>query len=371
MKAHSPDYPLIFVSGILIALGILILASVSAVLSQETFGNPAHFLFHQLIYGLILGLILGYLAFKIPLSFFRKWAFILFIINLIILGLVFIPKIGLQTGGASRWINLGPISFQPAEFLKVTFILYLAAWFSNLGETSASRQRKPKKFNIILGAFLFIIGILSALLIFQPNVGTLGIIFGVSLLMYFGAGTPLWHTAIIISIGIGLVFALIRIAPYRLSRFLVFINPEIDPLGIGYQIKQALIAVGSGGIFGLGLGLSRQKFGFLPQSIGDSIFAIFAEEGGFIGATILVLLFLIFIWRGLKISKAAEDKFSQLAALGIVSWIGLQAFVNMGAMIGILPLTGIPLPFVSYGGSHLAAELIGIGLLLNISKYSV
>lgn len=370
MKPHSPDRILLVAVVSLIALGILILASVSAVLSQETFGYPTYFLSHQLIYGLLFGLVLGFLAFRIPLTFFKRWAFALFIINLIILGLVFIPQIGLHTGGASRWISLGPISFQPAEFLKISFILYLAAWLSNIAETSSSRQKKPKKFNIVLGAFLVIIGILSLLLIFQPNVGTLGIIFGIALLMYFGAGMPLWHTAIIVSIGVGLVFILIRIAPYRLSRFLVFLNPEIDPLGMGYQTKQALIAVGSGGIFGLGLGLSRQKFGFLPQSIGDSIFAIFAEEVGFLGAFILILLFLVFIWQGFKTSKKAEDRFSQLVALGIVSWISLQAFINMGALIGILPLTGIPLPFVSYGGSHLIAELIGVGILLNISKHT-
>jgi cell division protein FtsW len=368
MKTHSLDRPLLWVSGILILLGILIISSVSAVLSQERFGYPTYYLFHQIIYGLILGLILGFLAFKIPLSFFRKWAFTLFLINLIVLALVFLPKIGYQAGGASRWISLGPISFQPAEFLKITFILYLAAWLASLVETSASRQKRPKKHNIVLGAFLVIIGLLSLFLIFQPNIGTLGIIFATALLMYFGAGTPFWHTALTIVIGLGMLFALVKIAPYRLSRFLVFLNPELEPLGAGYQIKQALIAVGSGGIFGLGLGLSRQKFGFLPQSIGDSIFAIFAEEGGFIGATILILLFLIFVWRGFKISRNSPDRFSQLLSLGIVSWISLQAFVNIGAMIGILPLAGIPLPFVSYGGSHLIAELIGLGLLLNISK---
>lgn len=371
MKAHSPDYPLTMALVILIALGVLILASVSAVLSQEKFGYPTYYLFHQIIYGLILGAILGFLAFKIPLSFFRKWAFALFLLNLAILGLVFIPKIGLNTGGASRWINLGSFSFQPAEFLKISFILYLAAWLSNWTESSTPRQMRQKKHNIILGAFLVIIAILSAFLISQPNIGTLGILFAIALLMYFAAGTPLWHTAFVIAMGAGMLLAVTRFAPYTMSRFLVFFNPELDPLGKGYQLKQALMAIGSGGIFGLGMGLSRQKFGFLPESLGDSIFAIFAEEGGFVGAIILIFLFFIFIWRGFRISKKASDKFSQLIALGIVSWIGLQAFINIGAMINIVPLAGIPLPFVSYGGSHLIAELIGIGLLLNISKHSV
>ncbi|MFQ6049469.1 MAG: FtsW/RodA/SpoVE family cell cycle protein, partial [Candidatus Paceibacterales bacterium] len=157
-------------------------------------------------------------------------------------------------------------------------------------------------------------------------------------------------------------------APYRFARVSVFLNPETDPMGIGYHLKQALIAVGSGGVSGSGLGLSEQKFGFLPQSISDSIFAIFAEETGFIGSSILVLLFLIFFWRGFKIGKQRKDKFSQLAAFGITFWITLQAFVNISSMIGIFPLTGIPLSFISYGGSALISELVGVGILLNISK---
>ena len=370
MKTRSPDYPLIVILFLLIILSTLILSSVSAVFSQEKYGYPTYFLFHQVVYGLAIGIFLGFLAYKIPLSLFRKTAFILFIITLILLGLVFMPKFGFESGGASRWIGWGSVSFQPAEFLKITFILYLAAWLASLTELSSPRQKRTKKHNIILGAFLVIMAILSFFLILQPNIGTLGILFAIALLMYFAAGTPFWHIIFMVLTGTVMILALIKIKPYILSRFLVFLNPEIDPLGIGYQLKQSLIAVGSGGIIGLGLGFSRQKFGFVPQSIGDSIFAIFAEEAGFIGATILVILFLAFVWRGLGIAKRAPDKFSQLTALGITSWICVQAFVNIGVTIGILPLTGVPLPFVSYGGSHLIAELIGVGILLNISKYS-
>ena len=166
----------------------------------------------------------------------------------------------------------------------------------------------------------------------------------------------------------GSLIALIKIAPYRAERMLVFFQPGIDPLGIGFQAKQALIAVGSGGIAGVGLGMGIQKFGFLPQPISDSIFAIFAEETGFIGALALIFLFLMFLWRGFRIAKKTQNKFFQLTAIGITSWIIVQAFVNIGSMIGLLPITGIPLPFISYGGSHLIAELVGIGILLNISK---
>lgn len=368
MKPHSLDYSLLIVAAILVVLGILILSLVSAVFSQEKFGTPTYFLFHQIIYGIAPGLVLGFLAFKISLSTLKKWAFFLFLINLIILGLVFIPYIGVKFGGAARWISLGPFSFQPAEFLKITFLLYLAALISGRSFEFLSPQRESRKFNLMLIVFLILLATLSLFLAFQPNVGTLAIIFSTAVLVYFSSGTPLWQSILVISIGAGGLFTLIKIAPYRFARLSVFLNPETDPLGIGYQIKQALIAVGSGGIFGLGLGMSRQKFGFLPQSIGDSIFAIFAEEGGFIGAIILISLFLIFIWRGFLISKKSQEKFAQLVALGISLWIGIQAFVNMASMTGILPLTGIPLPFVSYGGSHVITELIGVGILLNISK---
>lgn len=370
MKTHSFDYPLLVISVVLIVFGILILSSVSAVFSQEKFGKPTYFLFHQILYGIVPGLILGFLAFRIPLSYLKKWIFPLFLINLIILGLVFIPKIGLQFGGASRWISIGPFSFQPAEFLKITFLLYLAAWISSKSGDFLDQQRKTKKSNLMLIVFLVLLGALTLFLALQPNIGTLSIIFLVAVLVYFAAETPFWQSILVVLIGVGGLFSLIKIAPYRFARFLVFLNPETDPLGMGYQAKQALIAVGSGGVFGLGLGMSRQKFGFLPQSIGDSIFAIFAEEGGFIGAAILILLFLAFVWRGFQVLKKAKEKFAKLTALTISLWIGIQAFVNISSMIGILPLTGIPLPFISYGGSHLVAELIGVGILLNISRQS-
>jgi len=366
MKSKRPDYILLILVSILIILGIFILASASATFSQEKFGYPYYYLVHQLIYGVLPGLLLAILAFRIPLAFLKKISLPLFLLNLIILGLVFLPRIGVKSGGASRWLDFGPVSLQPAEFLKITFLIYLTAWLSS--KSSFIKKANKKYSNLPLIVFLFSLGILSAFLILQPNIGTLSIIFLIVFLVYFGSGTPLWQNIFIIFIGLGGLFTLIKIAPYRLNRLLVYFNPDLDPLGRGYQIKQALIAIGSGGIFGLGFGFSRQKFGFLPQSIGDSIFAIFAEEGGFIGSLVLIFLFLIFLWRGLKISKKSSDDFSKLLALGIVSWISLQAFVNIGAMIGILPLMGIPLPFISYGGSHLIAEMIGMGILLNISK---
>lgn len=368
-KKSHPDYILFGVTVALLIVGIVIIASVSASLSQEKFGNPFYFFRHQILFGILPGLALGFLTYKIRLDLLKKWSLFLLLINLVLLAMVFLPKIGTTLGGATRWLAIGPITFQPSEFLKLTFIIYLASWLaSRTPQQKFGVVQVGKKFSYALIAFLIVIGIVSALLIFQPDISTLGIIVLAAGIMYFLSGTPIWHSILIILIGAGGILSLIKLAPYRMRRWTVFLNPETDPIGIGYQIKQALIAVGSGGLFGLGLGMSRQKFGFLPQSMSDSIFAIFSEETGFLGSVILIFLFLIFLWRGFKIAKSSKDKFSQLLGLGITSWIILQAFINIGSMIAVLPLTGIPLPFVSYGGSALAAELIGVGVLLNISK---
>jgi len=366
-KSLHFDYVLAGVIIILLVLGILILSSVSATLSQERFGTTFYFLKHQLLFGLVPGIILAILFLKINLDVLKKWSPLLLLINLTILGTVFLPKIGAKALGAARWVSVGSVSFQPSEFLKLTFILYLATWLSSRAKKTIS-EKKSEGFAETLIAFLIIIGIISLFLIFQPDISTLAIMVLVAALMYFICNTPWWHSILIFLLGSGGLLALIKIAPYRLNRLLVFLNPLLDPMGKGYQMKQALITVGSGGISGLGLGMSLQKFGFLPQSMSDTIFAIFAEETGFIGGLFLVFLFLIFFWRGFKTAKSGKDNFSQLTALGITSWITLQAFINIGAMIGILPLSGIPLPFISYGGSHIIVELIGIGILLNISK---
>lgn len=368
-STKKPDYILAGITIILLILGILILSSVSASISQKKIGNTYYFLNHQILYGIIPGIILAFLFFKIPLNLIRKWSPILLLINLILLAMVFLPEIGVSFGRAARWVSFGPIFFQPSEFLKLTFILYLASWLpSRINQKTVPPTYAVMGYSQTLIAFLIVIGLISLLLYFQPDISTLGIIILIGFLMYFLAGTPLWHSILIFLIGLSGFFIFIKTASYRLERWLVFLKPETDPLGIGYQIKQALIALGSGGIFGLGLGMSLQKFGFLPQPMSDTIFAVFSEETGFIGATILILFFLLFLWRGFKISKGAKDRFSQFTALGITSWIIIQAFLNIGSMTGIIPLTGSPLPFISYGGSHLIAELVGVGILLNISK---
>lgn len=363
----KPDYFLLGTVLFLIALGIIVLASVSASLSQENFNNTYYFLNHQLLFGLLLGLILGFLAFKIRLDLLKKWTPVLVLINLIMLVMVFLPKIGAEAGGASRWLTIGSFSLQPSEFLKITFILYLAAWLSSRTEKDLLQKTK-KLFNQTFIVFLAIMSLIGFLLISQPDISTLGIIAAVAVIMYFISDTSIWQTFLTILIGMTVLFTLIKLAPYRLNRIAVFFNSGFEPMGIGFQIKQALITIGSGGLVGLGLGMSRLQLSFLPESISDSIFAIMAKELGFIGSFILIALFLVFLWRGFRIGKLSKDKFSQLTAIGISSWIVIQAFINIGSMIEILPLTGIPLPFIGYGGSALVTELIGVGILLNISK---
>ena len=378
---NNPDYILLGIVLLLIIIGILVLASVSSAPSQNRFGNSFYFLNHQIIFGLLPGLILGTIAFKIKIVSLKKLIIPLLLINIFFLGLVFLPGVGSRDWGAARWVSIGPFSFQPSEFLKIFFILYLASWLSSrtssFKENISIKKRKLRKWiklnrglNETFIAFLVILGFISFLLISQPDISTLGIICVIALAMYFLAGAPLWHVGFVVSVGaVGLV-TLVKIAPYRMNRFLVFLNPEQYPMGIGYHIKQSLIAIGSGGINGLGLGLSRQRFGFLPGTMSDSVFAIFSEETGFIGSFILIALFLIFLIKGFEISRKSNDKFLRFTGFGITLWIVIQAFINIGAMIGIVPLTGIPLPFISYGGSAITAELIGVGILLNISKHS-
>jgi len=368
MKTQHSDYFLIVVVAILLILGTLMIFNVSAFSSQVKFGIPYYFLNRHLLLGLIPGLILAFLAFKIPLELLKKWAPILLLMNIILMMLVFLPEIGVRAGGANRWLNLGFTTAQPSEFLKITFILYLAVWLSSRKILNVDRSGASKGVNQTFSAFLILIFLITLLLIFQPDVSTLGIIVLTGLAIYFLSGAPLWQLILIILVGATSLLPLIAIAPYRMARLLVFLKPETDPLGIGYQIKQALIAVGSGGIFGLGLGMSQQKFGFLPQTLNDAIFAIFAEETGFVGSFILILFFFLFFWRGFVIAKNAPDKFSQLLAFGITFWITIQTFFNISSMTGFLPMAGTSLPFISYGGSALISQLVGVGILLNISK---
>jgi cell division protein FtsW len=313
-----------------------------------------------------LGLGLGFLAFliarAIPLALVRRLAPYLYVLSLLFTALVFIPGIGFHSGGATRWINLGFTTVQPAEFLKIGFVLSLAWWL-------APRVRQFSSVKSGLLPFIAFLAIPSALLLAQPNTSTMMLLLITGAAMYFVAGAP-WRDFGILAIGA--VIALIAIAamrPYVLDRVKTFISPGADALGSGYQIQQSLIAIGSGGMLGRGFGQSVEKFNYLPEPDGDSVFAVFAEETGFVGASLLLLLFLALAARGIVIAGNSRELFGGLVALGFSFMIIVQAFINICAMLGIIPLTGLPLPFISHGGTALMAVLLMCGLILNVAAH--
>lgn len=363
MKTHQPDYLFIFTMFALVIFGLVILSSASVVISQENFGENYFYLKHQLIYGLPIGLIGFLICQRINYHFWQKIALFLLVLSLVLLLLIFLPGIGYQYEEAKRWVNLGPISLQPFEFIKISFILYLSAILSRKEEIKESIKKS-------LVPFAVIFTIISILVLAQPNMSAFIILVLISGLLYFLAGLKISYLIVMGILALFSIFVLIKTASYRMERLTVFLHPEIDPQGIGYQINQALLAIGSGGLFGLGLGHSIQKWKYIPEIIGDSIFAIIAEELGFIGAGALVLLFVFLAWRGLKIAKNAPDRFGYLLAGSISGLLFFQALINIAAICRIIPLTGIPLPFISYGGSALAVAMVAAGIVTNISKHT-
>ena len=361
MKEHKPDKSLIIIIFCLLVLGLIILFSASKLISLDIRGNSYYYFIHQLLYGGAIGTIAFLIVQKINYSVWKKFALVLFFVSLVLLGLVFIPNLGYSHAGAQRWLVLGPLSFQPSEFLKLAFVIYLSAFLSK-------KSVRNDGVNTLI-PFLIIIAVIGGLMALQSDAGTLGLIAIVGFILYFVGGAKIYQLAIVGFTYIAAFFALIKFFPHRMARFVAFINPSIDPQGISYQINQALLAIGSGGLLGVGLGRSQQIYSYLPEPMGDSIFAIAAEEIGFIGVMVLVALFFLFAFKGLRIAKKAPNNFAKLLAIGITSWIVVQAFINIAAITGLIPLTGIPLPFVSYGGSALIISLVGAGILVNISKH--
>ncbi len=347
----------------LIGIGLISIASAGVSYGNIRFGDPYYFFKEQLI-GLAVGTLLLLVAERIPYQFWRRFVVPLFGLALLLLILVFIPGLGTTVYGAARWVDLGLFSFQPSEIMKIAIIFYLAAWLSKRGSKVA--------YDFYEGfvPFLIVLSGVGFLIIKQPDTGTLGLIFCIALTIFFASGANLRHIFVLIASAFLTLFILIKMAPYRMQRFLVFLNPEHDPLGAGYQMTQAFLAIGTGGWFGVGLGQSRQKFNYLPEPVTDSIFAVLAEETGLLGSTIVILLFLFFLWRGIRVARSAPDAFGQLLAVGIVAWVVCQAFINIAAITGLIPLTGIPLPFISFGGTSLAVIMGAVGVLLNISRHS-
>lgn len=357
-KKNKSDHILSLIVFILVIFGLIMISSASVVLSYDKFGNNNYFLIKQ-IFSAFVGTVLFIIFYAIDYRKLKKISLLALVFVIFLLMLVFL--IGFSHGGAKRWLSFGSLFIQPTEIAKLVYILYLAAWLEN-------RREKIRDFKYGLLPFGVITAFIGALIMLQPDLGTATIIAVTAASMYIIAGAGWQQIAVMGLSGFFVLWLLVKSSSYRFARLMVFLNPSADSQGAGYHINQALMAIGSGGILGLGFGLSRQKYNYLPEPMGDSIFAIIAEEMGFVRILILLLLFIGLAYRGFRISRLAPDTFGRLVAFGITSWISLQAAINIAAMASLLPLTGVPLPFISYGGSSLISVMAGMGILLNISK---
>lgn len=356
------DYAIVVSVAILVVIGLVMLASASSHLGKLRFGDSYYYLKHQILFGLSVGIIGFFLASNIYYHFYEKLTFVLLILSIILLLLVFTP-LGVTAGGASRWLSLGPLTFQPAEFLKIILIVYLASWLSRKKERITSFSKGLLPFVVVVGSIIFI-------LFKQPSTSMAILLSLVALIVYFASGAKLSYVISLIVASVLIFGTIVYITPYRWERVQTFLNPQEDTQDSAYHINQSLISIGSGGLLGVGYGQSSAKIHYLPEPIGDSIFVIIAEELGFAGAMFVITVFLILIIRIFSIAKKCQSKFGQLLLIGFGSLITIQTFVNMAAVSGVIPLTGIPLPFISYGGTALAVFLTMAGIINNVSRYN-
>ncbi len=346
---------------VLVVFGLVVLSSAGIVEAQKKFGSSYYFVFHQLLYGILPGLAGLALFSFIDHKFWKKISLPLLFGSLVLMILVFVPSIGHGLKGATRWLNFGPFTIQPAEILKLCLIIYLAAWFSN-------REERIKNWSYGAAPFFIVMAFIVLLLYLQPDIGTLIIVMMIGGGLYFISGRSMKELMVVGAITLVLFSFFVYFEQYRWNRIMAFWNPEADPRGISYQINQSLIAIGSGGLFGVGFQNSSQKQGFLPEVLNDSIFAIIAEELGYAGSVAVIAMFAFLSFLMTQIAKSAPDKFGALLVMGVNVWVTSQAFVNIAAISGLIPLTGIPLPFISYGGTAVAVLMMGLGMVLNVAK---
>lgn len=361
MEKHV-DRTLLGITIVLITVGFLIFSSASLGLLAREGARFSSVAFSQVVFGIIGGGLAMFLTSQIHYRNWRKYAFYIFVLTIIATLLVFVPGIGMSHGGASRWLHIGSFTMQPSELLKIGFIIYMATYLSGIQSTIKTFQGGTLPFAVITG-------IAGIVLLLQPDTDTFLIMAAAATAMFVTAGGRWRDVGAFALLGIVLLTVLAFTRPYIMDRFTSFMNPELDPQGSGYQMKQSLIAVGSGGITGRGFGQSIQKFEYLPEPIGDSIFAVYAEEFGFIGTAILIMLLTFFTLRGYKIAAHASDLFGTLLVVGFMTLIITQAFLNIASMVGLAPIMGLPLPFISHGGTALLALLAAVGIVLNVSKY--
>ena len=366
IRGHRGDYVLGLTVFILIAFGLIMMYNINPALSQKLLGRVDSGYYFR---GQLMNIMVGVVAWVFAISFYyqkwRKFALPLLIVAFGSVILLLIPGISVEKNGATRWLELGPLSFQPAELLKISMVLYLAVWLEKRGDEIKSFWDGVVPFSIMIGITSIIIVVL------QRDMGTMMALALASIGMFYVAGMRLKHLALILSAGFVLGWAAIISFPHRMERLMTFLDPSKDASGLGYHISQALLAIGSGGVLGLGLGKSIQIYGYLPEAANDSIFAVIGEEFGLLGCLIIIGLFGLLTFRGIEIARKAPDLFGRLLATGISLIIMFQAFVNIGAMLSIIPLTGIPLPFISYGGSSMLIMMLAVGILFNISRYTV
>ncbi|MFA6078535.1 MAG: putative lipid II flippase FtsW [Candidatus Omnitrophota bacterium] len=345
---------------VLVAIGIIMIYSASAIYAYEKMGDSLYFLKRHLLY-LLLGLVMMFMTMAVNLSTLKKYAKPLMIFSAFLLIAVLIPHIGRETGGARRWFRLGPVNFQPTELTKLAMIIYMADLLA----------RKKDEVRSFLHGFMppvMVLGFTVCLILLEPDLGTAVAISLITIIMLFVAGVRVSHLAASLLASIPALYVLVFSVAYRRRRILAFLNPWADRRGTGFQIIQSFVALGSGGIFGVGLGQSKQKLFYLPASHTDFIFSIIGEELGFLGTAAIVTLFALFLWQGMKVVFKSEGLFEKYMSMGIVSLITLEAVINIGVTAGALPTKGLPLPFISYGGSGLIFHLAAVGLLLNAAK---
>ncbi|MES2930257.1 MAG: putative lipid II flippase FtsW [Patescibacteria group bacterium] len=346
----------------LVAIGVVMFTSASLGILAKNETKFYGVIFGQFVLGLVGGSIALYFGLRIPYKFWRQYSLPLFVGSIILTALVFVPSLGLSHGGARRWVTIFGVSFQPVEFLKIGFIIYFAAWLS-----WAKGRVRDLKFSIM--PLVVLLGIIAVVLIRQPDTKSIILITITALVMLFVSGTPWRYILGFLVVSIFAFAVLVFFKPYLMERIETFLHPSQNSSGSSYQLQQSLISVGSGGIFGRGVGQSIQKFNYLPEPQGDSIFAVIGEELGFIGCALIICLFVAFALRGYRIAYHAPDSFSKLFVIGAITMIIAQSFMNIASIIGVFPLTGVPLVFISHGGTALLLSLGIMGIILNISRH--
>jgi len=355
------DRPLLIILIILVLAGFFVFCSASLGLLARDGARLSAVAFNQILFGIVGGTVALIITTNIQYRFWRKYAFYIMGASLLMTALVFSP-LGMEHGGARRWLVLGSFSFQPTELLKFAFIIYVATWLSGM-------QKFITTFKKGLLPFGGIITVVGALMLAQPDTDTFAVMALSAIAMFITAGGKWRDMFIVGAIGLVLFAGLVFERPYLMARVKTFIDPSADQLGKSWQVKQSLIAIGSGGFAGRGFGQSIQKFEYLPEPTSDAIFAVLGEEFGFIGTTLLIVLYSLFLLRSFKIAADAPDLFGMLLIVGFSMIIVIEAFLNIASMIAIFPLGGIPLPFVSHGGTALLASLASVGVMLNVSRY--